>query len=214
MAKLPSPPPLDRLHTLTPPTKTLKSGETVARIGFAGGDHPTGWNQFRYWGPAGSRFDHHVRDAHGKPHLQARGVLYTATEAQTCIAEVYQSTRVVDVHKNQPYLAVWSLASDLTLLDLTGAFATRMGASTAIHSGPRARAQRWAVSLYEAYQNLDGIAYCSSMNGNAHAYALYERALVKAPFPKTPGVNRMLADPLIADLIDAAAENVGYIVRR
>ena len=140
--------------------------------------------------------------------------MYAARTAQTCLAEVYQRSRIVDVHRNQPYLAAWTLAADLTLLDLRGVFATRMGASTAIHSGPRPRAQRWAVALYAAYPALDGIAYCSSMNGNADAFALNERALNQTPFPLTPNVNRMLADALIADLIDEAAEDLRYMVRR
>jgi hypothetical protein len=40
------------------------------------------------------------------------------------------------------------------------------------------------------------------------------RGSIKTPFPPTPNVNRMLADPLIADLIDAAAEDLRYMVRR
>lgn len=214
MAKLPLPPPTDRLRALTPVTLVLPAGTQLARIGFAGGRHPTAWNQFRYWGPTASRFDHQLRDVHGSPHLQDRGVLYAARAARTCLAEVFQRSRIVDVHTNQPYLAAWTVGADLTLLDLTGVFATRMGASTAIHSGPRPRAQRWAAALYAAYPALDGIAYCSSMNGNAGAFALTERALRKAPFPRTPNVIRMLADPLIADLIDEAAEDLRYMVHR
>lgn len=214
MTKLPAPPSVDFLRGLPRPTKALEAGDVLARIGFAGGAHPTRWNEFRYWGPTGSRFDHHLRDDDGKPHLQARGILYSAKAAQTCLAEVFQNTRVVDVHARQPYLAVWKLANRLTLLDLTGEFVTRMGASTAIHSATRVRARAWAVALYEAYPDLDGIAYCSSMNGNAEAYALNERALRSGPFPPTPDSNRMLADSLTADLVDAAAANVGYMVKR
>ncbi len=214
MAKLPLPPPPEQLRALRPVTLVLQAGTALARIGFASGRHPSGWNQFRYWGPTISRFDHHLRNARGAPHRQDRGVLYAARLAQTCLAEVFQSSRIVDVRRHQPYLAVWNLVADLTLLDLTGVFATRMGASTAIHSGPRPRAQRWAAALYAAYPELDGIAYCSSMNANAAAFALNERALKKAPFPPTPSVIRMLADPLIADLIDAAAEDLRYMVRR
>jgi RES domain len=213
VAKLPLPR-LDRLRSLTPTTLILSAGTPLARIGFASGRHPSAWNQLRYWGPTTSRFDYHLRNAHGAPHRQNRGVLYAARTAQTCLAEVYQASRIVDVHRNQPYLAAWTLAADLTLLDLTGVFATRMGASTAMHSGPRPRAQRWAAALYAAYPDMDGIAYCSSMNANADAFALNERALNKTPFPPTPSVIRMLADPLIADLIDAAAEDLRYMVRR
>jgi hypothetical protein len=214
VAKLPLPPPPSELAKTPPATCTIPAGTVLARIGFAGGAHPTKWSELRYWGPTASRFDHHLRDPSGKACLQARGVLYAARLAQTCLAEVFQRTRTVDVHTAHPYLAIWPQAADLMLLDLTGVFATRMGASSAIHSGPRPRAQRWAIALYEAYPDLDGILYCSSMNGNAEAIALNERALRKAPFPASPSVSRMLSDPLVEDLIDEAAERIGYMVRR
>jgi hypothetical protein len=214
VAKLPLPPPPERLRALKPVSLSLAAGTALARIGFAGGRHPSAWHEFRHWGPASSRYDHHLRNPRGAPRRQGRAVLYAARSAQTCLAEVFQGSRIVDVHRHQPYLAVWTLAADLTLLDLRGVFATRMGASSAIHSGPRPRAQRWAVALYAAYPELDGIAYCSSMNGNADAFALNERAVKKSAWPRNPKLNRMLADPLIADLIDAAAEDIGYMVRR
>ena len=214
MAKLPAPASVAHLQTLTPATIRVAAGSALARISFGDGPHPAAWNSFRYWGPAGSRFNHHLLDAAGNPHFQSRGVLYAAKSAQTCLAEVFQETRVVDVQRQAPYLVVWDLAADLVLLDLTGPFATRMGASTAIHSGPRARTRPWAAALYEAYPDLDGIAYCSSMNGNAISYALNERAQGKGPFPTTPSFIRPLADPYIADLIDEAANVLGYLVKR
>ena len=127
---------------------------------------------------------------------------------------MFQRTRVVDVALRLPYLAVWQNAAALSLLDLTGAFATRMGASTAIHSGNRSRTRQWAMAMYEAWPELDGIAYCSSMNGNAQAFALNERAQAKRPFPATPASLRMLGDPLIANEIDDAAWRLGYLVKR
>lgn len=44
----------------------------------------------------------------------------------------------------------FDLASPLVLLDLAGPFVTTLGASTAIHSGSRPRARRWARRLHEA----------------------------------------------------------------
>jgi hypothetical protein len=214
MAKLPAPPPVHELAALAPQALRLAQGSWLARIGFAGGGHPTAWNQFRHWGPGASRFDHHLPDKQGQPHPQRRGVLYAAGAAPTCIAEVFQATRLVDVHQNQPWLAIWRTMAELSLIDLTGAFATRMGASTAIHSGPRSRTRQWAAALYQAFPLFDGIAYCSSMNGNAPAFVFNERALRKRPFPKRPDYLRMLADPLTADLIDAAADALGYMVKR
>lgn len=214
MPKLPSPPPVRELAQRQPPALQLAEGAWLARIGFAGGEHPGDWNSFRYWGPSAARFDHHRPDREGRPRTQRRAVLYVARHAQTCIAEVFQHTRLVDVHQNNPYLAIWRTTAELSLLDLTGTFATRMGASTAIHSGPRHRAREWAVALYEAFPQFDGIAYCSSMNGNAPAFVLTERALRKKPFPRRPQFLRTLADPLTADRIDAAVGALGYMVRR
>lgn len=214
MAKLPQPPAAEDLRRLQPPVYRLARGHWLARIGFAGGDHPTAWNELRHWGPGGSRFDHHQRDARGQPCHQDRGILYAAAQAQTCIAEVFQRTRIVDVNRGDPYLALWRTGADLDLLDLTGAFVTRMGASTAIHSGHRGRARAWAMAIHAAWPMLHGIAYCSSMDGNAVAYALTERALQREPFPRRPESLRMLADPLMADLVDAAAHRVGYAVMR
>jgi hypothetical protein len=214
MAKLPAPPSAHELAALSPQALRLVRGSWLARIGFAGGSHPSAWNQFRNWGPSASRFDHHQPDRQGQPHVQRRAVLYAASAAQTCMAEVFQATRLVDVHQNQPWLAIWRTTAELSLLDLTGAFATRMGASTAIHSGPRGRARQWAAALYQAFPQFDGIAYCSSMNGNAPAFVLNERALLKKPFPRRPDSLRMLADPLTADLIDAAIDALGYMVKR
>jgi len=214
VSKLPLPPTSGELRKLSPPVRTLKPGQWLARISFAGGDHPSDWNQLRHWGPGSGRFDHHLPDAQGEPRQQKRGILYVAADYRTCIAEVFQRTRVVDVHLNLPYLAVWQNQAPLNLLDLTGAFVTRMGASTAIHSGNRSRTRQWALAMYEAWPELHGIAYCSSMNGNAEAFALNERALAEHPFTATPGSLRMLGDPLIANEIDSAAWQLGYIVKR
>ena len=214
MAKLPSPPSDGRLGKLSAPVRLLKPGMWLARIGFAGGDHPSAWSQLRHWGPGAGRFDHHLPDENGQPHQQQRGILYAAADYRTCIAEVFQQTRVVDVTLRLPYLAVWQNTAILQLLDLTGAFVTRMGASTAIHSGNRGRTRQWAQVLYAAWRELDGISYCSSMNGNAESFALNERALAKHPFPDRPASLRMLGDPLMANEMDDAAWRLGYIVKR
>jgi hypothetical protein len=80
----------------------------------------------------------------------------------------------------------------------------------AIHSGRRERARLWSQAIYDAYPGIDGLAYCSSMDGNRCAYALYERA--QTAIPVRPHFHRALRDPvLLAALINAARE-FGYLV--
>lgn len=212
MAKLGKPAAVDVLRELDPPWAIIQASvDKLARIYYASGDHPVAWNEFRAWGPArNARFDHHQPDANGQPHVQSRGILYCAKQGMTCFAEVFQDTRVVNRTDSDPYLCAFSPTRDLKLLDLTGRFATRMGASLAIHSGPRNRARAWASALYEAFDH-DGLLYLSSMDSGAPAIALNERA--RNAMPDTPLSNRPLSDPLLTDVIDALTHRLGYLKR-
>ncbi|MEZ4240658.1 MAG: hypothetical protein R3F59_31805, partial [Myxococcota bacterium] len=96
----------------------------------------------------------------------------------------------------------------LSLLDLTGRWPTRAGASTAITSGPRARARRWAIAIHAAWPELDGVFYGSSMNANAPCLALWENA--EDAVPAHPAFNRQLADPAMLTLLKNAAADLGY----
>lgn len=212
MAKLGRPPFASVLRELDPPRATIHAArDRLARIYYASGPHPVAWNEFRAWGPAtNARFDHHLPDDSGKPQVQLRKILYCAKQGITCVAEVFQATRVVNRIDNDPYLCVFSPRRNLTLLDLTGRFATRMGASLAIHSGPRHRAREWARALYEAF-DCDGLLYLSSMDPGASAIALNERA--EDAMPDAPLSNRPLSDPLLTDVIDAHTHRLGYLKR-
>ena len=134
--------------------------------------------------------------------------MYLANQGPTCLAEVFQTTRVIDRHSGSPWLAGFRLAKAIQLLDLTGIFTTALGASTAIHSGPRPRAQRWSQQLYEAYAQIDGILYCSSMYGNAPSVALFERGL--PTIPQLTVFHRALNDPAMLALIIATSQQIGY----
>ena len=142
-----------------------------------------------------ARFDHHL-DA---PGVQDRGILYAAAgndAIATCVAEVFQDTRLVDTSRNDPWLAAFALVEDIALLDLGGKWPTAAGASANINSGPRPRCRRWSRAIYEAYPDLVGLYYASSINANEPAVVLYERAL-KA-LPSVPVFNRSMSDaPLL-----------------
>jgi RES domain len=193
--------------------KALVKGTLLARVYFTASAHPTGWNEFRHYGPTNARFDHHLAVGDGEAQVQKRSTLYAAANAVTCIAEVFQETRRVDRVRRAPWLAVFPLERTLQLLDLTGAYATRVGASMAINTGPRARAREWAQRFYEAFDDLHGIYYASSMHANEPAIALNDRAEQAQALPPHPSFNRALADDAVLDVLKHAAAVLGYGLR-
>jgi len=213
LAKFPNSPGVDALARLGPAISILAAGTTLARMYFSRGPHPQAWDQLRYFGPLNSRWDHHVPDTAGKPRAQARGIYYAARDAKTCLAEAFQATRRIDRVFQAPCLVVFETLGELKLLDLTGDFATRMGASMAIHSGSRGRARGWARDLYDAYPEIQGILYAASMHGGQHAIALNDRALQRPLFPAHPLFHRALADDVMVDTLKHAARELGYALR-
>ena len=203
MAKFPEPP--ASLSTIPAAIATLPAATLLWRIYFRGGPQPTAWNSLRAFGPTGARFDHQLPP----PAVSTRAILYVAESGPTSFAEVYQDTRVIDRARRQPWLVGFELTRDVILLYLTGAWPTQAGASMAIHSGQRARARRWSQAIYTAY-SVEGLLYCSSMNANRPAIALYERALTA--IPASPVFHRALADPLLATSIARAARSFNYAV--
>jgi len=203
--KLLDPPSVAALRAIEPDTTPLARGTVLARVYFTAGPYPTRWDRFRRHGPTNARFDHHAPDARGHPVDQDRGILYCAASAVTCLAEVFQETRRIDRVRRAPWLAVFRLERDLDLLDLTGAYPTRAGASMAINSGSRVRARAWARAWYEAFPDLQGIRYASSMNANEAAIALTDRAEKLEPLPRHPDFNRPLADDALLDVLKHAA---------
>ena len=215
MAKFPEPPPANVLAAVTPDVRLLPAGTAIGRIYRTGGPHPTTWDGFRYWGPTGSRFDHHLPDAAGAPCGQDRGILYGAARLApavnvlaVCAAEVFQEGRVIDTRRGHPAFVVFATRRALRLLDLTGFWPLRAGASQAVATGRRDRARRWSQACHAAYPQVDGLLYRASMGGGEPALALYERAA--GALPEAPVVHRLLADPLLRDRVARAAAVTGY----
>ena len=175
------------------------------RIYFRTGAHPSRWNGFRSFGPTGARFDHHPPPP--KRH-RARSILYASDSGPTSLAEVFQQTRVLDRFVGEPALAAFELTRDLQLLDLTGAWPTRAGASMAINSGSRGAARAWSRAIYAAYPEVVGLRYASSMNANQPAFALYERA--RSSRPASAAFDLPLATPSLVAPLAAAAIRFGY----
>lgn len=215
MPKFPDPPDLEQLleRCSQPVLNTLPAGTAIFRLHRVEGAYPSQWPEFRYYGPTSSRFDHHLSNENGEGEVQDRGILYGAVGAQafkTCLAEFFQQTRIVDVSRYKPVMTAFEIVDSLRLVDLSGDFATRIGASAAINSGPRPRAQRWAQLIYDAYPQAQGIFYTSSMNPGQPAVALFERAL--PAMPDRPRFSRELRHIAYLEAAANAAESLGYQV--
>jgi hypothetical protein len=206
MATFPDPPSKERLQKIGPDIAILHAGTRLWRIYFRSGPHPTTWNQFRKYGPTNSRFDHHTTPK----RVQRRAITYLAENGRTCLAEVYQDTRTIDRRRDNPWLVRFETVREVSLLNLTDLWPTRVGASMMINSGSRAKARKWSRAIYSAYTDVEGLLYCSAMHGNRPAVALYDRAT--AALPVTPTFNRALLDPGMITVLSNAAVNLNYIL--
>ncbi len=208
MPKFPGPPPPGQLVSRLPPDlKVLRRATVLWRIYYRGANHPTAWNRFRHWGPVPTaRFDHHESPA----RRQTRGILYAGLRVYTCFAEVFQETRTIERSRNRPWLVCLELTRNVSLLDVTGTWPTRAGASMAINSGRHDRARAWSQRAYEDYPAIEGLFYASSMDGNRPAVALYERA--HGSLPVRPLFHRALADPGLTGAVARAALLFNYAV--
>ncbi len=77
-----------------------------------------------------------------------------------------------------------------------------------LSAGPRPRAQRWSRTIYEAYPEIEGHFYPSSMHANRPAVALYERA--GGALASTPVFHRPLIDPALLSVLASVARDLGY----
>ena len=206
MAKLPAPPARGGLAArASAEIHTLQGGTVLWRIYPRNGAHPAAWDRFRHFGPVATmRFDHHLPPQ----REQARGILYGALRVYTCMAEVFQETRTIERSRGGPWLAGLELSRAVRLLDLTGTWPTRAGASMALSTGRRDRARAWSARIYEDYPGVQGLYYPSSMDGNQPAVALYERA--GEALAARPVFHRALADPALNAAVVKAALLFNY----
>ncbi|CAM3391938.1 RES family NAD+ phosphorylase [Kibdelosporangium persicum] len=179
MARLPQPPTPAALRSLLRVDEDIvavHNGTRLVRIFAAGGAHRQRWNSFRYTGPLPhGRFDPHPLGPEGRPaDSPGNGVLYFGLSVRTSLAEVFQSTSIVDRSTRRPHLVVFRPQRTLRLLDLSGLWPTRAGASQELSSGSKTLTQAWARAIRAAHPELDGVWYRSSMDGGEPAICLFD----------------------------------------
>ena len=206
MPKVPRRPSPALLASVHPEVRAIPAGSVIWRVYFRGGRHPTNWRDFRYVGPIDARFDHHEGDV---PTRQERAVLYGAAHPATCLAEVFRKTRVVNRWHNDPWLVGFETQESMRLLDLTGSFPTRAGASMGLMTGSRSVSRTWARAFHDAWPEMEGLYYPSSMRANRPAMVLSERTATAGVMPDSPSLHRSLGDPAILSVLRNAARELG-----
>jgi hypothetical protein len=216
VSRLPLPPAAAVLRPLLRPHEdiaVLSASTRLVRVFVAAGRHQQRWNTFRHTGPLPhARFDPHPPSPNGKVlATPTHGVLYFGLSVRTSIAEVFQDSSIVDRTTRRPHLAVFSPTRPLRLLDLTGLWPTRAGASQEISSGHKDITQAWARAIREAFPELDGLWYRSSMDSGDPAVCLWHPPSGDA-LPLTPDVLVPLDYPGLDLPLARICDSLNYVL--
>lgn len=205
MPKLPARPPATPALLDSDPTWHTPPPDVVLwRIHSTRGRHPQPWNGLRHFGPVAScRFDPHPSPAGMHPV----GVAYTTLDVPTALAEVFQSSRRVNRHRNGAHLTAFQPARPLRLLDLTGEWPLRAGASHALNTGRRDACRAWARAFVDTWPDLDGLLHTSSMTGRA-CLTLFTAAADR--FPPAPLFSEPLNHPGLGLSLATACDHIRY----
>jgi hypothetical protein len=183
--------------------RTLVGGP-LWRVHRTTGLHVVPWNQLRYFGPFDTmRFDPHEPP----PHDQFKGVGYNALDVPTVLAEVFSLTRFINLTRGDPYLTAWAPTRELTLLDLTGTWPIRNGASDTINTGRKDHCRAWARAITDAWPDLDGLWHHSSLTGRPMVASFRASATT---FPAAPEFSSPLAHPGLFATLRTACTDIGY----
>ena len=169
----------------SPTIWTLPTGRSVYRL-FRAASFARAATTWRFNGPR-ARFDHQRGELLEQTALaqedealifapaddEQRGILYAAFTLSCCVVEVFDALDYVDPRGWQ--FSRLTLTRDLTLLDLRGKPAMRLGTVAAISKGSHPMAQEWSRYFYEKFDTIDGLLYKAAHN-DERAIALYERA--------------------------------------
>jgi hypothetical protein len=191
----------------------VPTSSRLVRVFVAAGAHQQRWNTFRHTGPLPhARFDPQPPPRTGSvATTPEHGVLYFGLTVRTSIAEVFQQTSIVDRSTRRPHLAVCQPARPLRLLDLTGLWPTRVGASQEISSGAKDITQAWARAIRTAFPDLDGLWYRSSMDSGDPAVCLWHPPAGTA-LPLTPEVLLPLDYPGLDLPLARICDSLNYVL--
>jgi hypothetical protein len=174
------------------------------RVHRTAGRHALPWNALRRYGPLISmRYDSQPPP----PGLSTEGVLYAAADLPTALAEVFQTTRLIDTVSFRPHLTAWTPVRNLRLIDLTSDWALRNGASYALAAAPRSTGRAWSRAIRTAWPDLDGLWAPSTMTGQTSAILFNPAA---DALPPLPGFSRALAEPVIRTILRRIADDLAY----
>ncbi|MGB3442008.1 MAG: RES family NAD+ phosphorylase [Actinophytocola sp.] len=216
MSRLPLPPSPSVLHArlrVHEDVVALPTSTRLVRVFVAAGAHHQRWNTFRHTGPlTHARFDPQPPQPDGGVATAPdHGVLYFGLSVRTSIAEVFQASSIVDRSTRRPHLAVFAPVRPLRLLDLTGLWPTRAGASQEISSGPKDITQAWARAIRDAFPQLDGLWYRSSMDSGDPAVCLWDPPSGDA-LPLAPEVLLPLDYPGLDLPLARICESLNYVL--
>lgn len=204
-------PPLQPKHF-----KVITTGDVLGRIYFCSGKYRRRWNEFRTYGPARGRFDHHPPPPGEHPN---RAIIYWACQGgepsdilATCLLECFQDKRVVNRHENDPHFAMYRPRRALHLLDLSSVWIAAAKGNAAISCGSREMAREWSRSIHRLYSigtdgQIDGVWYQCSLLPSRYCLALYEKAV--DAFPPDPIIDVALADSAFDDFMEDELPGLG-----
>ncbi len=199
----------------TPPRPLQRAARDVVafrkplwRIHRVTGPHALPWDGLRDHGPISEmRWDPHPPPRGKHPGI---GVSYASADAATAFAEVFQARRAITRSGDQG-LAGWTPIRDLQLLDLTGDWALRNGASASLHAARKSTCRAWARAIHETWPDLDGLYAPSTMTGRPMLVLFSGSA---STFPRGPQLSRVLSDPALNTIVSLVARELGWPVRR
>ena len=164
MAPDPAPLPPDDFGRRDLPVETAPAGTTFFRI------HRTALEAMHFEVSGGHRFDDPQR---------GYGVCYAARSvegafAETCLRAV-GATLVSFAALAERSLTALTTAADLRLVALHGPGLARLGATSAVSSGPYAVSQPWSRAIHDHPAGVDGLVYRSNHDNGELCVALFDR---------------------------------------
>lgn len=195
---------LSSVSGITPFVRIVPADNVLWRIHSTRGPHPMLWNGLRTFGPlATARWDPHPEPAADYAPL---GAAYLGFDVLTCLAEVYQAGRFVDVETNVPYLSAWQPRRALKVLDLSTEWFVSLGGTSATALGPTTETRRWARFLKAAWPDVDGLLSASAVVPGREVLVLWTADV----FPASPVISEPLDNPALSKDLHALARRLGF----